>query len=86
MEVDFVFQDGTALVIAEVKYRRKPTFGGAAGAVTARKRRFLQAAAQGYLRLHGTKARVRFDVIAITGTRNGLQLEHIRNAFQAKGR
>ncbi|HEX6703961.1 MAG TPA: YraN family protein [Albitalea sp.] len=79
-EVDLIVRDrdGT-LVFVEVRSRRATCFGGAAGSVTATKRRRLILAAQHYLQRLATPPPCRFDVVAIEGER----IEWLRAAFDA---
>lgn len=79
-EVDLIARDrdGT-LVFVEVRLRRNADFGGAAGSITASKRRSIVLAAQHYLRHLGSPPPCRFDVVAIEGER----FEWLKGAFDA---
>jgi putative endonuclease len=84
--LDIVARDGATLVFVEVKTRDGRSFGGAAEAVTALKRRRMAHLAMAYLvehRLSGSPCR--FDVVAveIDGGRTAVQL--YQNAFDASG-
>jgi putative endonuclease len=59
------------IVFAEVKSRANDAFGGAAAAVDARKRARLRRLALEWLAAHPEvrRAQLRFDVVAITGTK-----------------
>lgn len=76
-EIDAVCLDGTTLVIVEVKRRESTRFGSALGAVGARKREALRRAAADYAQVVAPTAKIRFDVVAVTGERIRLH----RNAF-----
>lgn len=76
-ELDAVCIDGSTLVIVEVKRRDSTRFGSSLSAVGARKRASLRRAAADYAQIVAPTAKIRFDVVAITGDR--LQLH--RNAF-----
>ncbi len=76
-EIDIVARDGETLVFVEVKARRTRTCGSALGAVDARKRRRLRAAAADYLQFVAPEAKARFDVLTFDGTTLRLH----RNAF-----
>jgi putative endonuclease len=76
-EVDIVALDGETVVFIEVKARTNRRFGSALGAVDARKRRRLRAAAADYLQFVAPQARARFDVLTVE--RDGLRLH--RSAF-----
>jgi putative endonuclease len=82
-EIDLVMRDGRVVVFAEVRYRRRAEFGGAAGSVDGRKQARLAAAARWYLAQHPALAReaCRFDVIAITGDAP-YRIDWLRDAFQ----
>jgi putative endonuclease len=77
-ELDLVLRDGDVYVFSEVKARRSDRYGPAAAAVGVAKQRRIRQLAIEWLRahdLHGVD--IRFDVVAITGTR----LEVITSAF-----
>ena len=76
-EIDIVAREGATLVFIEVKARRSRTYGSALGAVDARKRRRLRAAAADYLQFVAPEAKARFDVLTIDGARLRLH----RDAF-----
>ena len=68
-EIDAVCLDGATLVIVEVKRRDSRKFGSALGAVDARKRARLRAAAADYAQVVAPSAKLRFDVVALDGPR-----------------
>jgi putative endonuclease len=69
-ELDLVVRHGGTYVFVEVKTRRTADFGPPAAAVTPAKQRRLRALAVEWLRAHEVRAvAIRFDVVAITGTR-----------------
>ncbi|MFN8022912.1 MAG: YraN family protein [Acidimicrobiales bacterium] len=77
-ELDLVVQVGETVVFAEVKARRDERFGPASAAVGERKQRTLRLLATRWLDEHpGHRGAIRFDVVAITGTR----LDVIEHAF-----
>ena len=76
-EVDVICRDGATVVFVEVKARTTRRFGSAIGAVDARKRARLRAAASDYVQFHAPGAPVRFDVVT---AQNGV-MRHYRNAF-----
>lgn len=77
-EIDLIFRDGGTLVFVEVRSRRRGEFGGAAGSITAEKRRRLVLAARHYL-AGRPECDCRFDCVLIDGER----LEWMKNAFAA---
>ncbi len=86
-EIDLIVRDGENLVFVEVRYRRDDRFGSAAESVDARKQARLIAAAQHYLHRHRSVANkpARFDVVSIAPRQDGLDIQWIRDAFQAGG-
>jgi putative endonuclease len=66
-EIDIVAREGDTLVFVEVKARATRSFGGALGAVDARKRARIRAVAEDYLQFFPPQAKVRFDVVTIDG-------------------
>ncbi len=65
-EIDIVAREGETIVFVEVKARLSGAFGSL-GAVDARKRKRLRAAAADYLQFVAPNAKARFDVLAIDG-------------------
>ena len=85
-EIDLIARDGDTLVFVEVKARRR---GQPAEAVTTEKQRRLTLAALHFLKRYGLlETRTRFDVVAILWPDDGAEpeIEHIRDAFEARGR
>jgi putative endonuclease len=76
-EVDLLCRDGETLVFVEVKFRTSGRFGSAVSAVDSRKRATLRRLAADYAQIVAPTARVRFDVVAVDGSRMILY----RNAF-----
>jgi len=83
-ELDIVAHDGATLVFVEVKARDGRTFGAAAEAVTARKRRRIVALALDYMtRHHLGHVACRFDVVSIQFDAGYPAVEVFKNAFDA---
>jgi len=78
-EIDLVASSSAALVFVEVRARESGTFGGAAGSITAAKRRRIVAAARHYLARHRVKRACRFDVVLIQG--RSQEIEWLTDAF-----
>ena len=78
-EIDLVARSGALLVFVEVRARKSAAFGGAAGSITATKRRRLVAAARHYLAARRVDSACRFDVVLVQGPQQ--QLEWIADAF-----
>ncbi|MCX8048069.1 MAG: YraN family protein [Methylohalobius sp.] len=80
-EIDLILLDESVLVFAEVRCRANPRFGGALESITSGKQKRLLQTAQHYLSRHPYDGPIRFDVLALTPTSWGFDLEWIRNAF-----
>jgi uncharacterized protein (TIGR00252 family) len=78
-EIDLVARSGALLVFVEVRARRSEAFGGAAGSITAAKRRRLVATARHYLARRGADQACRFDVVLVRGTEQ--RMEWLTDAF-----
>ena len=77
-ELDLVVELADLVVFVEVKARASDRYGPAAAAVDDRKQRRLRVLAVRWLAEHPwCRGRVRFDVVAVTGTR----LDVIEDAF-----
>jgi len=83
-ELDIIARDGETLVFIEVKAREDHSFGDAAEAVTARKRRRIVQLALGYVMRHRlTDVPCRFDVVSIHFDAGQPAIEIFQNAFDA---
>jgi putative endonuclease len=78
-EIDIVARIGGAIVFVEVRARTSEAYGGAAGSITAAKRKRLLAAARHYLARHGGHRECRFDVVLMSGASS--QIAWIEDAF-----
>lgn len=79
-ELDLVMQDGAALVVVEVRFRKSEQFGGALASITGPKQARIVAATQHYVIINKlSHSSIRFDVVALSG--NG-DINWIKNAFQ----
>ncbi len=86
-ELDLVMQDHDHIVFVEVRFRRHHRYGSGADSVTASKRDKLTKTALYYLQQHPKQAKhpVRFDVISLSVTDGQVNVEWIKDAFQAEG-
>ncbi len=82
-ELDIVAEYNGELIVVEVKSRNTAVFGDAHDSITPRKIRNIVNATQGYIEQFDLMMETRFDVITVTMTKNGYQIEHIENAFMA---
>lgn len=81
-ELDLVCRDGDTLVFVEVKTRAAGSMAGGAQAVNRTKISRLARAASHYLSSEGCWDRpCRFDVVSVTRSAAGCEVEHIVNAF-----
>ncbi|MCQ2223795.1 MAG: YraN family protein [Bacteroidaceae bacterium] len=76
-ELDIVATKDNTLVFVEVKTRRVGSLSNPLAAVNGQKQHRLVLAANSFIQTHRIDMNVRFDVVAIVGTR----IEHIENAF-----
>lgn len=82
-EIDIIAREEEYLVFCEVKYRKTAKQGMPQEAVTIKKQKTISKCAQYYLMKHPFgMTSVRFDVVAIDGSKNqGETVTLIRNAF-----
>jgi len=82
-EVDIIAKDKDTIVFVEVKARRSDRFGDPKWAVTYKKQQKISLAAINYLKVtNQSGAKARFDVIAISGDKDNLKIEIVKNAFE----
>ncbi|MBW2408602.1 MAG: YraN family protein [Deltaproteobacteria bacterium] len=82
-EIDLIARDKDTIVFVEVKSRRSWQFGNPKAAVTPQKQRKISMVALQYLKsIHRSNASARFDVAAVTITRDKPRIEIIKNAFE----
>ena len=81
LEIDLVALDGDELVVVEVKSRASDTLLPPEGAVDHRKRTALIRLANEYVRSHDRKESVRFDIVSVVSSPEGVEIKHIENAY-----
>lgn len=82
-EIDIIAKEKKTIVFVEVKTRRSWQFGNPKGSVTPAKQRKISMVALQYLKtIDRSNTKARFDVVAITATRDTPQIEIIKNAFE----
>jgi putative endonuclease len=79
-EIDLIMQDGTTLVFAEVRLRRRDDFGGAGASIDAAKQKKLVHTAQHYLGTLGHIPPCRFDAVLLRA-QDGSDIVWIKDAF-----
>lgn len=80
MEIDIVAETSGTIAIVEVKTRNNMD-EDPLEAVDARKRSLMVRSANAYMTYNNLPHRVQFDLIAINGTPDDYELEHIPDAF-----
>lgn len=80
-EIDIIAKDGEMLVIVEVKARNVNSPQPPEDAVDERKIRNLVRAADAYIQMHNLNIDTRFDIVTIVSSPNGLEINHIEDAF-----
>ncbi len=83
LEIDLIALDGDELVIVEVKSRAYDTVLRPEEAVDHRKRLALIRLANEYVKTHNRKESVRFDIISIVKNGQGVEITHLKNAYNA---
>ena len=82
-EIDIIAKDKDTLVFVEVKARNSNRFGNPKWAVTSKKQKKISMLALFYIKSTKQKnVKARFDVVAITSTKDKPSIEIIKNAFE----
>lgn len=82
-EIDIIAKDHDTLVFAEVRFRKRATYGLPVETIDIKKQSYIKKAAQQYLFQHQlSDCYCRFDVIGILGEGEKTQVVHYKNAFQ----
>lgn len=82
-EIDLIMQDGTALVFVEVRYRSDSQFGSALESVDRHKQSRIIRTAEAYLqRYREPYESCRFDVVGVSPSSTGFEMQWIQNAFE----
>ncbi len=81
LEIDLIALDGDELVIVEVKSRAYDTILQPEEAVDHMKRLALIRLANEYVKTHGSKENVRFDIVTIVSREGGAEIKHLKNAY-----
>ncbi|MCF8309595.1 MAG: YraN family protein [Bacteroidales bacterium] len=80
-EIDIIAEDENYIVIVEVKTRSTSYFGEPQVFVNKQKQRFLIRAANAFIERSDSDKEVRFDIIAVTVSREKNRIDHIDDAF-----
>jgi putative endonuclease len=82
-EIDLIMQQGEFLVFVEVRYRRSSRYGSSLESIDFRKQQHLIMAATDYLSTYSrTQPPCRFDVVAISGNPDQVQIQWLTDAFR----
>jgi putative endonuclease len=82
-EIDLIMRDGGKIVFVEVRFRSDQRFGGALASVDRHKQARLIHAASHYLAAKHIDRPARFDVAAVSPDQGKLEIQWIKDAFQA---
>jgi putative endonuclease len=80
-ELDIIAIKDNVIAIVEVRSLFNNYFQEPYQSVNKNKQRLIIMATNAYIRTHNIQEEVRFDIISIIRSKNGVQLEHIENAF-----
>lgn len=81
-EVDLVAEDGESLVLIEVKYRADESFSPVEESLTFAKRKKLIKAGRAAAARFGENRMIRFDFVALVGSRESPELRHYENVLE----
>jgi putative endonuclease len=80
-EIDIIAIKDGIIAIVEVRSLSSYYFQEPYQSVNKNKQRLIISATNAYIRAHNVQEEVRFDIISIIKGKNGVQIEHIENAF-----
>ncbi len=81
LEIDLIALDEDELVIVEVKSRAYDNILQPEDAVDHKKRLALIRLANEYVKTHGRKENVRFDIVTVVSKEGGAEIKHLKNAY-----
>ena len=81
LEIDLIALDEDELVIVEVKSRAYDNILQPEDAVGHKKRLALIRLANEYVKTHGRKENVRFDIVTVVSKEGGAEIKHLKNAY-----
>ena len=81
LEIDLIALDEDELVIVEVKSRAYDNILQPEDAVDHKKRQALIRLANEYVKTHGRKESVRFDIVTVVSKADGAEIKHLKNAY-----
>ncbi|NUY80250.1 YraN family protein [Flavobacterium sp. MAH-1] len=80
-EIDIIARKGNLLAVVEVKTRSSVVFGLPQDFVTPKKIQMLTKAVNEFVQSYALDCEVRFDIIGVTLTQTGHEIEHLCDAF-----
>lgn len=82
-ELDLIMRDGAVLVVVEIRYRRRSSFGGPIASISPRKRRRIARTTRHFMQKYSAYRHVpvRFDIVGMTGTLRAPDIHWIAGAF-----
>jgi len=82
-ELDLVMRDKTLLIVVEIRYRHRSTYGGPLASISPAKRRKMAVTTQHFIQKYPAyrNAPVRFDVVGLSGTLHAPDIHWIAGAF-----
>jgi putative endonuclease len=82
-ELDLIMHDRKLLIVVEIRYRHRSTFGGPIASISPAKRRKIATATQHFMHSYPAyrNVPVRFDVIGLTGMLHAPDINWIAGAF-----
>ena len=81
LEIDLIALDGDELVVVEVKSRAYDNILQLEEAVDHKKRLALIRLANEYIKTHGRKENVRFDIVTVVSNADGAEIKHLKSAY-----
>ena len=81
LEIDLIALDEDELVIVEVKSRAYDNILQPEEAVDHKKRLALIRLANEYIKTHGRKENVRFDIVTVVSNADGAEIKHLKSAY-----
>ena len=81
LEIDLIALDGDELVVVEVKSRAYDNILQPEEAVDHKKRLALIRLANEYIKTHGRKENVRFDIVTVVSNADGAEIKHLKSAY-----
>lgn len=82
-EIDIIAQKDDIISFVEVKFRENEDYGSPVDSVNLKKRKIIVEIADRYMENIENDLEVQFDIIGITNGKDGKDIQHFPDAFQA---